>query len=264
LVELLVVIAIIGVLLAILLPAVQQARESARRTYCQSNLRQIGLALQTYHQYFETFPPGCLDWRPWNGPRHLKNYAWSALILPYIEQGNVSDEINFNLPFDDASNFDIGNTDLAIYRCPSSEFRGKKNSGRSDYGGLYGQRITTKNNTNNGIFINDRPIRMIDIRDGLTNTMAVAEDVLGPDPQWINGRNIFEQAWGVNDPASITRDRDRRILFIDNEIHSDHPAGAASVFACGRYQFLSNSIDRVLLAAYITRDGGEVIEGLYE
>ena len=248
LVELLVVIAIIGVLAGLLLPAIQQAREVARRAHCQSNLRQIGLALATYQQALGTLPPGCLEWRPWRGSPLLKNFAWSALILPYVEQSNLSNLINFNHPFDHPSNANAAVVDLPLYLCPSAKFRSEAHEGRSDYGGLYGQRITTRINTDNGVFIYDLPIRFHEILDGLTNTLAVAEDTRGPDAQWIDGRNIFEQSGGVNDPQAWIG---------DNEIRSHHVGGAMSLFCCGRVAFLSNSTDRNALASLITRAAGD-------
>ncbi len=91
LVELLVVIAIIGVLVALLLPAVQAAREAARRSQCQNNLKQMGLALQMYHDTYEVFPSasggGGTGW------------SWSARILPYFEQSNVRDLIDFSVAY---------------------------------------------------------------------------------------------------------------------------------------------------------------------
>lgn len=103
LVELLVVIFIIGLLVAILLPAVQQAREAARRMSCSNNLKQWGLALQNYHDVFHVFPPsGIYRSGPvvrTSTPRPLPaHYTFIALLLPYIEQGNVQDIINFRLP----------------------------------------------------------------------------------------------------------------------------------------------------------------------
>jgi prepilin-type N-terminal cleavage/methylation domain-containing protein len=95
LVELLVVIAIIGVLIGLLLPAVQKIRESAARTTCKNNLRQIGLALHDYHSSFNTFPPGSqnggadtVTWKP------APSYGWPVFILPYLEQSVVYDQIN--------------------------------------------------------------------------------------------------------------------------------------------------------------------------
>src|SRR5213595_2104408 len=85
LIELLVVIAIIAVLIALLLPAVQQAREAARRTQCKSNLKQIGLALQNYHEAFQTFPPGYIATS--DITRTTPGWSWCSMILPILDQG---------------------------------------------------------------------------------------------------------------------------------------------------------------------------------
>ena len=85
LVELLVVLAIVGMLIALLLPAVQSARESARTIHCRSNLRQIGIALNIYHTSQRAFPPGGIEWRP-PGNTTKRQLAWSAFLLPYLEE----------------------------------------------------------------------------------------------------------------------------------------------------------------------------------
>jgi prepilin-type N-terminal cleavage/methylation domain-containing protein/prepilin-type processing-associated H-X9-DG protein len=90
LVELLVVIAIIGVLVALLLPAVQAAREAARRMQCGNNLKQIGLALHNYHDTFRTFPPGTV---------HVNKLGWGTLILPFLEQAPLLEQIKANIPY---------------------------------------------------------------------------------------------------------------------------------------------------------------------
>ena len=89
LVELLVVIAIIGVLVALLLPAVQSAREAARRTSCSSNLRQVGLAMQNYHDQNQAFPIGVSNDIPGAGNGSDANWTWPARILPFIEQSAI-------------------------------------------------------------------------------------------------------------------------------------------------------------------------------
>ncbi len=251
LVELLVVIAIIGILASLTLPAIQQAREAARRATCQSNLRQVGLALAMYHQSLATLPPGCMERRPWRGSPLLKNFAWSALILPYIEQSNLSNFVDFNYAFDHPRNAEAAIKDLPLYLCPSAKARDQAREGRSDYGGLFGQRITTRTDTDNGVFIYDLSIRFHEILDGLTNTLAVAEDTRGPDAKWIDGKNIFEQSGGVNDPKAWIG---------DNEIRSHHVGGAMSLFCCGRVAFLSNSTDINALASFITRAEGDISE----
>lgn len=247
-VELMVVIAIVGILVALLMPAVQAARESARRMQCQSHLRQVGLALHNYHAAHRTLPPGCLQWRPFRGNPRLKNFAWSALILPHLEATNVQQLVNFDYPFDHPLNAVARKTNIATYLCPSVPMPAEK-SGKTDYGGIYGQRINTRVNTDNGVFLYDRKISHREIVDGLTQTLMVAEDTGGPDAEWINGSNIFEQSGGINDPTAWG---------MDNEIRSHHRSGAMLLFSCGRTFFASDSTSRSVLAAMITRDWGDV------
>ena len=100
LVELLVVIAIIGILIGMLLPAVQQVREAARRTQCANNMKNIALAMHNYESAFSAFPSGCID--PGNmktekhGGAHDGMFSWAAVILPYIEQTALHDQIDFD------------------------------------------------------------------------------------------------------------------------------------------------------------------------
>ena len=251
LVELLVVIAIIGILISLLMPAVQAVREAARKTSCQNNLHQIGIALHNYHDVHGSLPTGCLEWRGWNAPPTHRQMAWSAMLLPFLEQQNLHRTIDFGAPFDSAINAAAASQRIAIYECPSSHER-ETVRGRTDYGGLYGEIILDRQQ-NDGLFLYERSISLRDIRDGLTNTIAVAEDVGGPDSEWINGRNVFVQSGGVNDPNAWIG---------DNEIRSDHDTGAMVLFAGGRVRFLANSTDKQLLGALITRSGNEVVSAL--
>ena len=244
LIELLVVIAIIAVLSGLLLPAVQSAREATRRIQCQNNLKQVGLAIHNYESALQTMPPGCMQWRPFHGDPKLKNFAWSALLLPYLEASNLHRLVNFDYAYDHPINDAAGKTILPLYQCPSVPFRVTLR-GRTDYGGLYGQRITTTSNTDNGVFIYNRPIPFREVIDGLSNTMAVAEDSGGPEGEWINGSNVFEQSGGINDPKAWSG---------DNEIRSKHSDGAIVLFCCGRTQFVANSIDKRVLGAMISRN----------
>ncbi len=93
-----------------------------------------------------------------HGSPHRKNFAWSAFILPQLEQSSIATAINFDVPFDHPINVPAAQTDLTIFQCPDAKPR-KKLRGRSDYGGLYGQRITTRQNTDNGVFIFDHAHR---------------------------------------------------------------------------------------------------------
>src|SRR5262249_16323063 len=94
LVELLVVIAIIAVLIGLLLPALQKVRESANRTQCQNNLKQIGLAMHNYHDTLGTYPVGCKDPTPWPQPNQGPGFGWAAYLLPFLEQDNLYRQIN--------------------------------------------------------------------------------------------------------------------------------------------------------------------------
>ena len=129
LIELLVVIAIIGVLIALLLPAVQAAREAARRAQCTNNLKQLGIALNTYHDQFGVFPPGGMTQNgdPWGATAN--DLSWRALILPQMEQGNLYNSINVNVQTwgggtDPGAAFTAWYTVVNTWLCPSDPNNG--------------------------------------------------------------------------------------------------------------------------------------------
>jgi prepilin-type N-terminal cleavage/methylation domain-containing protein len=252
LVELLVVIAIIGILIALLLPAVQAAREAARRASCLNNLHQIGVGLHNYHDAHRCFPPGGIEPRPmWPAGRQ---FAWSAFILPFVEQKPVHDEIDFCLAFDAPENAEAAGHVLSMYICPTVPRDSKLVDGRGacDYGGIYGERITSPNNPPKGTMLYNRAIRVAEIRDGTSNTLIVSEDGGWHDGQWINGRNVFDQAYAINwEPPEA--------YMIENEIRSDHPGGANGLLSDASARFLSETMDLETLAAICTRAGGEVV-----
>ena len=251
LVELLVVVAIIGILIGIFLPAVQAVREAARRTQCANNLKQIGLALHNHHAAKQEFPIGTVEWRPSNDPSK-RQLAWSVFLLPYLEQQNVFDQLDLQQPFDAADNAIGASTILSVYLCPSSIREDDQPEGRGacDFGGIFGERITSPNNPPKGVMLIDRAISIRDIKDGTSHTLIVAEDSKSPDAQWINGRNIFDQAFPINQAPAF-----------ENDIRSEHPGGADGVFCDGSVRFLSESLDDELLAAICTRALGEVVDG---
>ncbi|HVX15606.1 MAG TPA: DUF1559 domain-containing protein [Pirellulales bacterium] len=127
LVELLVVIAIIGMLVGMLLPAVQAARESAARTQCQNNLKQIGIALQTYHDAKKVFPPGYVDLN--NNPQLTPDndigpgWGWASMILPQLEQSSVFNQINFSQPVGLGVNAAVSQLNLPVFQCPSDSYQ---------------------------------------------------------------------------------------------------------------------------------------------
>lgn len=191
LVELLVVIAIIGVLVALLLPAVQSAREAARRTQCQNNLRQIGLAMQNYVSAKNAFPNGEQGLPSLTSSSSFTGYPWASFILPYFEQGNIYNQIDFNLPGYDFPTLQGPPGHVAAlkslipeYRCPSSGHSWKYNYknmavdsneiGILEYVGIAGSdRLGWP--SNQGVMYLDSKISMRHIEDGTSNTMIVGE-----------------------------------------------------------------------------------------
>ena len=251
LVELLVVLAILGILASLVLVSVQAARESARRIGCLNNFRQIGIALHGYHSFHGTFPPGGIEPRPiWKNGRQ---FAWSALLLGHLEHQSVAETIDFGRPFDHPTNAEAAATVLSVYLCPSTPRNSSLHRGRGacDYGGIYGERILSPNDPPKGVMLYDRAIRIRDIRDSLSTTLSISEDSSFPDGQWINGRNVFDQAFAINQAPSF-----------ENDIRSQHPGGANGLFSDGSTKFLSETLDLRVLAAICTRSGGEVVQDL--
>jgi prepilin-type N-terminal cleavage/methylation domain-containing protein len=205
LIELLVVIAIIAVLIGILLPAVQKVRESAQRTGCQNNLKQIGLALHNYHAANGAFPPAYIHVQgmaPGGGNKRfdrpppftfLKSYrpgwGWAALILPQIEQSPLYSRINVNLPIESPSMRDVITTPISIYTCPADRFTGRfwvqdhnnvdmieasTISYTANMGGYFAL-VYVGPDDSNGVFYRNSRTRLTDISDGTSTTVAVAE-----------------------------------------------------------------------------------------
>ncbi len=215
LVELLVVIAIIGILVALLLPAIQAAREAARRTQCTNNLKQIAMGLHNYHDTYNVFPPGFVDSDPdhtngkTQGPRENTNgLAWSALLLPFIEMQPLHDTIRTEtLDFARHWERDLSGASAVIpsarepipaYNCPSDSM-GPLNTKRGNYGktNYLGNSGNGAAYDRKGIFWVNSRILMRDIIDGTASTVLVIERTgtkdnrrqsCGPDTTntWVN------------------------------------------------------------------------------
>ncbi|MBI3469487.1 MAG: DUF1559 domain-containing protein [Planctomycetes bacterium] len=250
LVELLVVIAIIGILIALLLPAVQTAREAARRSQCTNNLKQVGLALHAYHAVHGTFPPAA----SWDGSTNLTTgvnaISGFANLLPYYEQGAMYAQWNFSVNQAHVTNREPNKFMVPILFCPTR--RGPTlvpagNAAAGDYALCTGTSPANDYTTaeKKGIFNQNTNVRLQDIRDGSSQTLAVGEkrvkgqgttNIDGPQFRWgfWSSRNTISPmnrptfgAWG--DP--------------DANFGSDHPSGAHFVFADGSVRFMLQVID---------------------
>jgi prepilin-type N-terminal cleavage/methylation domain-containing protein len=297
LVELLVVIAIIGILIAMLLPAVQQVREAARRATCLNNLRQFGIAMHNYESAYMTFPES----RPYD----LANgrMSWCVLVLDFIEQGNLANLYNKNFTWNSATNVAAGQTVLPVFLCPSSPPGSIRypaygtgtavdgvTMGPSDY--LVMHRLRNRFYTANGL-VNPlgtadhegalRPnekTKMSEIFDGTSNTIMFMEDA--GRPNWfVLGADMGAplprpEGFGWSDPDGGAGSMDgadtttgaingssgtgRGIISVNNdsEPYSFHPGGMNVGRADASAGFINKNISAAEFAALLTPRGGEV------
>lgn len=286
LVELLVVIAIIGVLLALLLPAVQQAREAARRTTCRNNLKQIGLALHNYVGNFTTFPPGStsdINYGVWSSnPAQYHLQSWTSLILPYFDQVNLYNGVNYNVSALDPLNAGIASQKIVIYRCPS--YTGGDYSQEPRYVKLshtYAIRnyvaigATTVGNlwkNPDGVIYAQSSTRIADVTDGTSSTVLIAETREPNAAVWIDGGTAAVTSRRYDDgnaPSFAASDIAINFSPYYNSAgqgidctwaaSSLHTGGAFHLFADGSVHFLSQTMDAGLYDALVTRAGGETI-----
>lgn len=248
LVELMVVISILGLLMSLLIPAVQYARETSRRASCSNNLRNQVLALQNFHDTNRVLPFGR------NNVGGLDT-SWYLEILPFVERGELADAYDRSrLWTDPTRNLAIANTTISLFRCPSSAVRF---AGDTDYGGMMGSSITSENFQtafNNGVLIANEDgfapsIILASITDGTSQTIAIAEssDRLETPGRWISGFSSFSQNNG-----KVTS-------YQEGEIFSLHTRGANVAFADGSIRFLALSTAPYVVGALCTRSHGEAI-----
>ncbi len=271
LIELLVAVAIIGILVALVLPAVQMAREASRRSTCNNNLRQIGLALQQYEQSLRLFPPGCAECAPAFPSPYERRHAWSGMLLPFLEQVNLAEQLDLNLRFDTEENRAAASTRLPVFLCPSTTRRLADRQGdftadangngvfdageglaATDYGGNFGVQSRMPDGSGKGMLIYNRSLRTADVLDGLSTTIIVGEASgrgFRANAAWVNGRNIFDTSTHPNNES----------LRHANELFSDHPGGVQIVFCDSTVRFLSEQIDTEVLFALCTRADSELI-----
>ncbi len=282
LVELLVVIAIIGVLVALLLPAVQQAREAARRTQCKSNLKNIGLAMHNYVESYRVFPPGEIhgirsaatahcDWEAAIG-------CWGTAILPQLDQTSAYNLLDFSIDpqYASAGNVTVMHMKFPVFQCPSNTFDGLSQpwsnvsqevtrvmhyfaiSGSQEWSTLSWPNQTVPDLhclPYNGMFYNDSSVGPQSISDGLSSTAMVCE-VWG----WTLNSGSPPEARGLNLHATAYMDHapntDRTTPWYPNSFHT---GGVHLGMADGSVRFISNNINLPTLQALATIQGSEVI-----
>jgi len=293
LVELLVVIAIIGILIALLLPAVQAAREAARRMSCTNNLKQIGVALHNYHDTHKKLPIGWLSFDS-SGQSFFEGnpgWAWSTRILPFLEQQALYDGlIDMDLPVVHAANDEARVTVVSTFMCPSDvgedvfelkeaideETEGQNTVTRlakSNYPGVFGTQdihgVCEVGETGyngcqgNGIFFLNRSLAFRDITDGLSNTFLVGERW----SKWVYSTWTGVVPTGWHAPARVVAvasdefppNSEANVEQQTHNFSSYHPAGANFLLADGHVQMITETIDLEVYNALCTRAGGEPI-----
>lgn len=205
LVELLVVIAIIGILVALLLPAVQAAREAARRTQCSNKLKQLGLAMHNYHDTFLTLPPGaCGGGIAGFGDNNQSGYVWIRFVLPFIEMSNFNDQWQVGRQYADGtqvngvSNNSLIQTLIPAYTCPSDvTTKTWNNTPNYNYAVNLGNTDTGRTNPFNGVAFGSAPFEsgtgatraynLAALVDGTSNTLLLAEIRAGQVGQDLRG-----------------------------------------------------------------------------
>jgi prepilin-type N-terminal cleavage/methylation domain-containing protein/prepilin-type processing-associated H-X9-DG protein len=288
LVELLVVIAIIGVLVALLLPAVQAAREAARRTQCVNNLKQWQLSMHNFHDTYKKFPAGAR-----NNPRQ----TWIMFIWPFIEQATLDAQNDFTRPFHDPP-CTIHNTlnglcgqGLEMYRCPSDggadltngTYQRRRGNYVVNWGAVrYDTAPPTSGNApfahRNGNRSTPNDTRMASITDGTSNTLFVGETLMTKSPNDDDWRGDVHNDDGVFKFMTITtpnstvpdvvnwavNNNDRKMPVTTSgqqfsAARSRHPGGVNIALADGSVRFFSDTIALAIWQALGTMDGGEAV-----
>lgn len=292
LVELLVVIAIIGILIALLLPAVQAAREAARRMQCTNNLKQQALALHNYHSVHNCFPAGSAL-EAIETPPYGKNYwGWSALSLPFMEGGVTYATIDFSYGFNhpDASvatvvtNREAMKNLIAAFQCPSAPpnaiatccggIPGIEDAASTNYVGIRCYRADLpfdSSEQGSGVLNHNGWIKIQEISDGTSHTLMITESDVDPNDPWKKtagdaycpgGECVLKFNWASGNIVNTANGINAFPVYaVVTPPYSYHPGGANFAFADGSCTFIEDTIDQTTLIRLTDRADGNPIEG---
>jgi len=288
LIELLVVIAIIAVLIGLLLPAVQKVRDAAARAECQNNLKQVGLALQAYHDTHKQFPPGYASGVAANGDDAGPGWGWAAFVLPQVEQTALAAQIDRAKAITDPAHAAPRVVSLKTFRCPADQLpatipvgaltpAGLPSGTQTDlaaanYPAVFG--VTEPGVDGNGMFYRNSTTRIADLTDGTSSTLAVGERhyQLGPTT-WVGVLPGAGHAAPVGSPFGGQVNVAANFVLGHsgesfggpaapgeaNNFGSRHTGGTNFVFADGHVRFLGRGVDYTTYKALSTRAGNETV-----
>ncbi len=213
-----------GILVALLLPAVQSAREAARRMQCQNNSKQVALALFNYESVYGSFPPAYTV-SDSGDPLH----SWRTLILPFVEGGDaIYQQIDLTKPWDDPVNAPLSEIDFLPYTCPSAGLA----PGTTTYVAVVDP---------SGVFEGSTAVQLQQITDGTSNTILFYETDPAAAIPWMSPQDVDLQT------------------FVANPLTSFHTGGCNCCLSDGSVQFLSQNTSAQDKQALVTKDGGEII-----
>jgi type II secretory pathway pseudopilin PulG len=281
LVELLVVITIIGILIALLLPAVQAAREAARRTQCLNNLTQLGIALANYESAHGVLPPGTIDKQ---GPIHNKpegyQMSWLVQLLPYIEEGNTFNHIDFSVGVYDPKNASARAIGISLFICPSTGMWRNGPEGLfsapkpgtwilSSYAACHHDVEAPIDVKNMGVMYLNSHIGQKDVTDGTSHTIYVGEK-LGDEQDlgWMSGTRATLRNTGTPPGRASSRINVRdggppqppaSDLTVGG-FESDHSSCCNFLFGDGRVTTISNNVDPKVFQQLGSRADGQLLE----
>jgi prepilin-type N-terminal cleavage/methylation domain-containing protein len=283
LIELLVVIAVIAILIGLLLPAVQQAREAARRTQCKNNLKQIGLALHNYVEAHQVFPSGYTYMKGASG-ENIRGFSWGAMILPHLEESVAHEQFDWNAPIFDVKNEPVRMRHLKPFLCPSDPPSAEnfvemgptpEKYAMGCYVGNFGPPdLDDTQEKRDGMFSRNSRTRIAEVRDGLSHTLLVGERVNGPF-RTAGSHSVhvnYETTWcaAVREWTDPTDDHGHMVLFHtghvpnardsdDRDVSAPHVGIAQFLLGDGSVRAIGESIDFAVYQALGTRAGREIV-----